>query len=645
MEWSFYQDKKILAPKVFSNGKSQKNIVEEILKAIKDGEKIIFLKGMCGTGKSAIALNIAKELGKTSIIVPSKALQEQYKKDYKSKKYILKSNGEKLKISILTGRKNHPCLFLEENRHELPKKEVNSKLQDIFQIIKKGSDMNLGNDSSANNSSIPCKIELKEKNIRRIKDYLRRNSHLKNKNIELKDIRRISVARACPYWSAVLPEKYELKNFDKEKIKSYMGLNGTKFNIYQGKKGCGFYEQFNSYVDSDVLIFNSLKYKLESAINRKPQTEVEIIDECDEFLDSFSEHINININKLQNSLAYIPLEEESLGRNIKELEFVLNDLKLDRKINESVYSNKIFLLEESPIKKFIDFLISSSDVFSGVDEESYLFQTIEQIKMFEELLKETYVTFTKKDGSIIINLVTVNLKKRFQEIVEKNKSLVLMSGTIHSSEILKNIFGIENFKIIEAETEQQGEINIIRTGLEIDCRYSNFYSGNVTREDYLLSLNACLKKATKPTLIHINSFKDLPTEEEINKLELRGLVNMEELKDMQRENGGEQLVEDFKDGAIDVLFSTKCSRGVDFPGEQCRSIIFTKYPNPNIKDSFWKILKETNQINYWSFYRDKAKRELLQRIYRGLRFKEDVVEVLSPDSRVLDFFNRKQIKN
>ena len=72
-----------------------------------------------------------------------------------------------------------------------------------------------------------------------------------------------------------------------------MGLNETKFNIYQGKRGCGFYEQFNSYVDSDVLIFNSLKYKLESAINRKPLTEVEIIDECDEFLDSFSEHINI----------------------------------------------------------------------------------------------------------------------------------------------------------------------------------------------------------------------------------------------------------------------------------------------------------------------------------------------------------------
>ena len=37
---------------------------------IKAGQKIIFLKGVCGTGKSAIALNLAKHFPKTSIVVP-----------------------------------------------------------------------------------------------------------------------------------------------------------------------------------------------------------------------------------------------------------------------------------------------------------------------------------------------------------------------------------------------------------------------------------------------------------------------------------------------------------------------------------------------------------------------------------------------
>ena len=89
---------------------------------------------------------------------------------------------------------------------------------------------------------------------------------------------------------------------------------------------------------------------------------------------------------------------------------------------------------------------------------------------------------------------------------------------------------------------------------------------------------------------------------------------------------------------LEILFSTKASRGIDFPGDECNSIIFTKYPNPNVQDTFWKILNRTNPNQYWSFYKDKARRELLQKIYRGLRFKEDEVEVLSPDLRVLDFF-------
>ena len=38
-----------------------------------------------------------------------------------------------------------------------------------------------------------------------------------------------------------------------------------------------------------------------------------------------------------------------------------------------------------------------------------------------------------------------------------------------------------------------------------------------------------------------------------------------------------------------------------------------------------------------SFYMDKSRRELLQRIYRGLRSKDDKVFLLSPDKRVLDF--------
>ena len=101
-------------------------------------------------------------------------------------------------------------------------------------------------------------------------------------------------------------------------------------------------------------------------------------------------------------------------------------------------------------------------------------------------------------------------------------------------------------------------------------------------------------------------------------------------------------ISEFKSGNIKKLFSTKCSRGVDFPGKICNSVVFTKYPNPNVSDTFWKVLQKTHPNFYWDFYKDKAWREFLQRIYRALRSPNDHVKILSPDSRVLDAVRKLQ---
>src|SRR3989344_5519203 len=82
-----------LGPLKFSNGKTQEDVVKEVLDAIEKENKIIFIRGVCGTGKSAIALNIAKNFRKSTIIVPIKSLQEQYEKDYTQKMFITKDSG------------------------------------------------------------------------------------------------------------------------------------------------------------------------------------------------------------------------------------------------------------------------------------------------------------------------------------------------------------------------------------------------------------------------------------------------------------------------------------------------------------------------------------------------------------------------
>ena len=632
-----------MKPLVFSNGKSQEDVVNEVLNSIKEGNKIIFIHGVCGTGKSAIALNIANNLGKSSIVVPGKNLQNQYKKDYENDKYIIKKNGERLKLSVITGRNNHPCQFLKDNEIKIPKfrKEINSKLNDIFSFDKKQKEKEK-EEKSADRYDLPCKIEIKERNLWKLKEYLRQNKNVNMKNIlSISDIKRTPVASVCPYWSPVLPEKYDLgKVFENVKKREYMGLENTKFIIYKRKPGCKFYEQFDSFIDSDAIVFNSLKYKLESALNRKPLTEVEIIDEGDEFLDSFSNQRHINLDRLQNSLIQLTDNKEDVEKFVKELIGIISNLKKDKKILGSVYSKEIIPLRETGVYDLLRLILDSEEIFLGIDEESYLFDVEETSKMFEDFFEETYLTFDKNDGNLSVNLVTTNLAKKFKEMVDKNKIIVLMSGTLHSKKVLRDIFGLENFKIIDAEITPQGKIEVLKTGNEIDCKYSNFSSGKFSRGDYLNALDKSVEIAKKPTLIHVNSFIDLPTEEEIKEFSLSNLISRGDLKYSQGNDKTGYLIEDFKQGKTNQLFTTRCSRGIDFPGEQCNSIVFTKYPNPNVQDAFWKILMKTNPIQYWDFYKDKARRELWQKIYRGLRFKDDHVFVLSPDTRVLDAFGK-----
>jgi hypothetical protein len=49
MVWNLYDGDNFLQPMCFSNGKNQEDIVKEVLDAVKEGHKVIFIHGVCGT--------------------------------------------------------------------------------------------------------------------------------------------------------------------------------------------------------------------------------------------------------------------------------------------------------------------------------------------------------------------------------------------------------------------------------------------------------------------------------------------------------------------------------------------------------------------------------------------------------------------
>jgi len=629
MAWSLKEQNNELKPLVFSNGKDQNDIVNEVLDSIKEGNKIIFIHGACGTGKSAIALNIAKHFDKTSIVVPIKNLQRQYEQDYSGKKHILKSSGEKLKIKVITGRNNHLCPFLKET--DFAKQEKNTKLNFFLTPTNKLIDENPN--LSCDNRLLPCTIEIKEKNLRRIKEYVGENKNVRLKDLQsIKDVKRMSIAPICPYWSPIAPSSVNL-NLEANK-RRYIGLNNEEFVFYQRKPGCGYYDQFNSYIDADVLIFNSQKYLLESIMDRKPKTDIEIIDECDEFLDNFSEYEKVNLNRLNFSLISLSAEKEEIRDAISEIEMISSELIKNPKVHENIKNGDIVLLKKTPLIELMR-LFLDNDLMNCVecDENNYCYHCDKVSRIFKEFKEDAYVSFAKEDKDIVARIVTVNLEKRFQELTDKNKIFILMSGTLHSEKVLKEVFGIQKFKIIEAESKPLGTITKLKTGREINCRYDNFRSGRITRKQYLIALDECILRAKKPILVHVTAFNDLPKEEEVKSLNLQ-LISQEKLRRLQENS--DSLVRQFKNKEFEILYTTRCNRGIDFPGDICNSIIITRYPYPDVNSIFWKILKRNKPEYYNDFYLDKSKRDFMQRIYRGLRSHSDHIFLLSPDTRVFD---------
>jgi len=611
--WSFYSEGKELKPLKFSNGKTQEDVVKEVVKLIRQGHKVIFLHGVCGSGKSAIALNIARTIGRTSIVVPLKSLQKQYEEDYSGKKYLLKNKGERLKIASITGRDNHDS------------------------VINPGI--------SCAHPNLPENIKISERNIGELMKFYEDNPLIKDHAFpeELKNLKRIMIAPSNPYWSPILPADYEIKMlFDSEK-KKYKGVGGREFIFYHRKKGCSYYDQYLGYIYADVIIFNSAKYKAELALGRKPQTEVDIIDEADEFLDSLFEQKELNLNMLHASLKHITTENKAAGESKKRLlELIENEIKNKRLLG--IKEDSVFNINDTNIKKILDIFLRSPDLEAEIilDELNYANKALEAARSFSEIIEDVYLTYRQEDENILIKLVSTNLSGSINELLEKNKALVFMSGTLHSEKVIKNILGIKDFKIVEAETISQGSIDIIMTGKELDCRYSSLTGSNLKREDYLFSLSECVRRAKPPMLIHVNSYKDLPSEQELLEHGFSNLMASEELIKVQNNDREGLNIKKFKQGISKILFTTKCSRGMDFPGEMCNSVLFTKYPNPNISDTFWKILKNTHKDYFWQFYSDKAKREFLQRIYRAIRSVDDHIYVLSPDIRVIEAVKKMQ---
>jgi Rad3-related DNA helicase len=523
MELRLYDKGKPLEPRRYSSGKTQVDIIQEIVDAFESND-VVFLQATVGSGKSVVGIRTALELGRGVVSVPTKVLSDQYAASYEGDKYFLKGKGGKAKIGVLKGRRNFPCLHAPAKKRKL----------------------------TCAASGLPCNRPLNRD----------AGEH------------RLDAVKDCKHWGFIF-QKATAGSVKDAKKSPYEGVDGEWAWCMKG--GCPYWKQFEAYLKSDVIVMNSMKWAAEVAIGRLPKFPLTVVDEADDWLDSLALKVPITDKRVE--MIRKKLDDEEL---VGELDKVWSGTLSGRKdpLDLAIYLSA--LLEDM------------EEV--GVDILWKLKSVLEHWDNVECEVRENTVMYLVPDPRVVL--------EKFMEKV--GGKWLLMSATVQSKDVLKDVFGIEP-AFVEGETKFPGTLTQRMTGEEEAVNYEK-WRGESFRQKYWGLLSEMMKNAKRPGFIPIHAFKYLPP-------------------DVARKMSvsGEEFFE--HDG---IMMTTKMDRGADLKG--MGSIIITKFPYPEREDPLLKGMeKRLGEQAFWNYYRDMSERGFIQQLGRVMRSESDRAEFWSPD--------------
>lgn len=246
-----------LKPRRYSSGKTQVDLVQEILGAFEVCD-MVFLRGTVGSGKSVVGIRTILEYGRGVVSVPTKVLSDQYAASYEREKYFLKEDGSRAKIGILKGRRNFACLFTAGE----------------------------GKRASCASSNLPCTRPLRK---------------------GLGE-RRLDAVQECPQWGFIFQSGWASSVKDALKL-PYEGISGKWLWCMKGE--CPYWKQFQAYVQADAIVMNSMKWSAEVSIGRLPRVPLTVIDEADEWLDSLAVKVTLTQRRIDWAREKIKQDEET----------------------------------------------------------------------------------------------------------------------------------------------------------------------------------------------------------------------------------------------------------------------------------------------------------------------------------------------
>ena len=449
---------------------------------------------------------------------------------------------------------------------------------------------------------------------------------------------------------------------------------------------CEYYKQFYAYSRADCIVINDAKWEIETMIGRKPKVNVEIFDEGDYWLDNRSVSLEFSRFMIDRMMPVTNRMQEMKRNTLFLFDTAFQNItKKMAEPTEEMKEKGISIISSKDYRElFLHIMNLVLEYKKSVEEDDSTLQKMIDLATVLRYIEKASISVEegKKEENRVIKIFIPYPDNLLKELFQRSSgNIILTSGTIHSNSVLGTLFGINNdnyiVEFVEGRRESPGKLKCIKPKTFLRVNHTN-WQNIMFRNAYSGLLNYILDNLK----IKIDQITGQPGEGKIlvltpAKKYAEGIVNRPDIfvdfaKSKNEDDGIKSAINtslsDFMEKSIEdvrkikptdieingdvlrtsqqIIVSTRMIRGADLRDNKCRGVVMTKWPMADISAGYNQALKlRFGDKVFWSIMRDKAEREAVQYVSRGLRHDWDWEFFSTPDedafSRVYMLFTYK----
>lgn len=435
---------------------------------------------------------------------------------------------------------------------------------------------------------------------------------------------------------------------------------------------CPYYQQFYSYVDADVIVMNSAKWYLETMIGRKPLMDIEVFDEGDYFLDNQASEIEFPRSVIDRIIPPDNKIKRMKTRALEIFDLSLKDIKIKIEQQRKISEDRTNIIDTKAYKQLFAAMTDTlTELIKILEDDERIEEKIIDINTVLRYIDKASISYRegKREETKVLKIYIPYPDEILRELFDRSsQNIILTSGTMHSNSVLSTLFGInaDNYivEMLQGRKENPGKLTMAKPkdGL-VRVTYSLWENSPQFKEWYNKTLNYILdqlktnidkrtgkpgegrilvltpaKKYAEPIKNRPDVYVDFAKSTDEDEMSIKINTTLSDYVNNTLEDVRKVKEDDISlDGDVlrtkkQIIISTRMTRGSDLRDDKCRAVVMTKWPYPDISAGYNQALKKRfGDAVFGKILSDKAEREGIQYVSRGLRHDLDWMIFSSPD--------------